>query len=147
MKKIIITFTIALSLIGFNDFNLNTHEAEASASYGSSNYMRDLALKVAKGKRYVYGASNRYAVDCSGFAQQFMKARGKYIPRTTYSQMAYGKRVYKPKAGDLVFFNGGSHVGVYIGNGKMVDALNPRYGVGERRVSWVNGYVSGYYRY
>ena len=61
--------------------------------------------------------------------------------------MAAGTRVSTPQAGDLVYFNGGSHVGVYIGNGQMIDALNPSEGIGQRPVSYVNGSVTGYYRF
>ena len=61
--------------------------------------------------------------------------------------MAAGTRVSTPQAGDLVYFNGGSHVGVYIGNGQMIDALNPSEGIGQRPVSYVNGSVAGYYRF
>ena len=106
-----------------------------------------IANSVAAGKSYVYGANSATAVDCSAFAQQVLAAQGKSIPRTTYAQMAAGTRVSTPQAGDLVYFNGGSHVGVYIGNGQMVDALNPSEGIGQRAVSYVSGSVDGYYRF
>ena len=106
-----------------------------------------IANGVASGKSYVYGANSATAVDCSAFAQQVLAAQGKSIPRTTYAQMAAGTRVSAPQAGDLVYFNGGSHVGVYIGNGQMIDALNPSEGIGQRSVSYVNGSVTGYYRF
>lgn len=106
-----------------------------------------IANGIASGKSYVYGANSATAVDCSAFAQQVLAAQGKSIPRTTYAQMAAGTRVSAPQAGDLVYFNGGSHVGVYIGNGQMIDALNPSEGIGQRSVSYVNGSVTGYYRF
>lgn len=106
-----------------------------------------IANGIASGKSYVYGANSATAVDCSAFAQQVLAAQGKSIPRTTYAQMAAGTRVSTPQAGDLVYFNGGSHVGVYIGNGQMIDALNPSEGIGQRPVSYVNGSVTGYYRF
>jgi len=106
-----------------------------------------IANGIASGKSYVYGANSATAVDCSAFAQQVLAAQGKSIPRTTYAQMAAGTRVSTPQAGDLVYFNGGSHVGVYIGNGQMIDALNPSEGIGQRPVSYINGSVTGYYRF
>lgn len=106
-----------------------------------------IAHRIAEGKSYVYGANSNSAVDCSAFAQQVLKALGKSIPRTTYEQMAVGTRVLQPQPGDLVFFNNGSHVGVYIGNGQMVDALNPKAGVGQRAVDYISGTITGYYRY
>lgn len=106
-----------------------------------------VAHRIAEGKSYVYGANSSREVDCSAFAQQVLKALGKSIPRTTYEQMAAGTKVLQPQPGDLVFFNNGSHVGVYIGNGQMVDALNPKAGVGQRAVSYISGTITGYYRY
>lgn len=120
---------------------------QKAPSINVNNNVRNVALSIASGKRYVYGANSATAVDCSAFAQQVLAAMGKSIPRTTYAQMAVGQRVTTPQPGDLVYFNDGSHVGVYIGNGKMVDALNPTYGVGERDVSWISGSVTGYYRF
>ena len=107
-----------------------------------------VAHSVAAGKSYVYGANSASAVDCSALTQQFMQAyKGKSIPRTAAAQMAAGTQVSNPQPGDLVFFNGGSHVGIYIGNGQMVDALNPSEDVGQRAVSYVNGTIDGYFRY
>ena len=107
-----------------------------------------VARSVAAGKSYVYGGNTASVVDCSALAQQFMQAyKGKSIPRTAAAQMAAGTQVSNPQPGDLVFFNGGSHVGIYIGNGQMIDALNPSEGVGQRSVSYVNGTIDGYFRY
>lgn len=111
------------------------------------NNVKAIALQTAIGKSYVYGANSATAVDCSAFAQQVLAKFGKAIPRTTYAQMAVGTPVTNPQPGDLVYFNGGSHVGVYVGNGQMVDALNPRLGIGLRDVAWISGSVTGYYRF
>ena len=122
-------------------------QASQPVSQGNGNAYT-IALNLSKGKSYVYGANSAYAVDCSSFAQQFMaQYKGKNIPRTTWAQRDAGTRVSNPQPGDLVFFNNYSHVGVYVGNGMMVDALNPSEGVGLRAVSYVHGYVDGYYRY
>lgn len=126
---------------------LDSKEGDSVYTKYSRNSIRATALKLAEGKRYVWGANNSREVDCSSFAQQFMRIMGKNIPRTTYEQIAVGKKVSNPQPGDLVFFNDASHVGVYVGNGMMVDALNPSAGVGERAVSYISGSVTGYYRY
>src|SRR5699024_10524787 len=119
--------------------------AEPQVSGGNA---ASIAQSLAAGKSYVYCGNSATAVDCSAFTQQFMKAfNGKDIPRTTYGQQAAGTQVSSPQPGDLVFFNNYSHVGVYIGNGQMVDALNPSEGVGQRAVSYVHGHVDGYYRF
>lgn len=108
----------------------------------------EFALKLAVGKRYVWGGNSDTDVDCSSFAQQFMRGyKGIQISRTTYDQVKEGTKVNDPMPGDLVFFNDFAHVGVYVGDGMMVDALNPEEGVGLRAVSYVHGKVDGYYRY
>lgn len=124
-----------------------TEVKKAPATTAVSGNVASVALSVAAGKSYVYGANSASAVDCSSFAQQVLAAMGKSIPRTTYSQAAAGTQVSAPQPGDLVFFNNYSHVGVYIGGGQMVDALNPSEGVGQRAVSYVSGHVDGYYRF
>lgn len=124
-----------------------TEVKKAPATTAVSGNVASVALSVAAGKSYVYGANSASAVDCSSFTQQVLAAMGKSIPRTTYAQAAAGTQVSAPQPGDLVFFNNYSHVGVYIGGGQMVDALNPSEGVGQRAVSYVSGHVDGYYRF
>ncbi|MFC6117861.1 C40 family peptidase [Macrococcoides bohemicum] len=120
---------------------------KAPTSVAVNNDVASVALSIAAGKSYVYGANSATAVDCSSFAQQVLAAMGKSIPRTTYAQAAAGTQVSAPQPGDLVFFNNYSHVGVYIGGGQMVDALNPSAGIGQRSVSFISGSVDGYYRF
>lgn len=83
------------------------------------------------GKRYVYGAVGPNSFDCSGFSKYvYKKSINKTLPRTAQSQYnSYKKTSTKTrKAGDLVFFGSSkkriSHVGIYVGNGKMIDAQN-----------------------
>ncbi|WP_414043860.1 C40 family peptidase [Macrococcus sp. EM39E] len=120
---------------------------KAPTSVAVNNNVASVALSIAAGKSYVYGANSATAVDCSSFAQQVLAAMGKSIPRTTYAQAAAGTQVSNPQPGDLVYFNNFSHVGVYIGGGQMVDALNPSAGIGQRSVSFISGSVDGYYRF
>lgn len=140
----VVTDLVSTESVGPESVVIQTEETPADKA---QNKIAQIALKIAANKTYVYGANSSTQVDCSSFAQQVFAAMGKTLPRTTYQQMAVGKRVTSPVAGDLVFFNNGSHVGVYIGNGQMVDALNPREGVKQRAVSYINGSVTGYYRY
>ncbi|MEV4834008.1 C40 family peptidase [Nonomuraea sp. NPDC049486] len=84
------------------------------------------AVAVAKkqiGDPYRYGATGPHAFDCSGLVQFAWRKAGVKIPRVTNSQFAgIRKKVsYKNlKPGDLMFFRGLGHVGMYIGKGKMV---------------------------
>ena len=101
-------------------------------------------VQVAKkqvGDRYSAGSSGPSAFDCSGLTRYVYKvATGKELPHQSRSQYAQVKKISRKNAkpGDLVFFFGGGahHVGIYIGNGKMVDAAG--YGKGVR-VSPISG--------
>ncbi|MHB1008963.1 MAG: C40 family peptidase [Propionibacteriaceae bacterium] len=84
------------------------------------------------GKAYVWGGNGPNAYDCSGLTVAAYKAAGISIPRTTYSQWTVGTPVSLAnlQPGDLVFYYSGiSHVGIYIGNGRIVHAANPTSGV------------------
>ena len=93
------------------------------------------------GDRYSAGSSGPSAFDCSGLTRYVYKvATGKELPHQSRAQYAKVKKVSRKNArpGDLVFFFGGGahHVGIYIGNGRMVDAAG--YGKGVR-VSPISG--------
>ncbi|MEV4440229.1 NlpC/P60 family protein [Streptomyces sp. NPDC049577] len=82
----------------------------------------------ALGKPYVWGATGPSAFDCSGLTQAAWQAAGVSLPRTTYTQINAGHRVSRDRLapGDLVFFYSGiSHVGLYIGDGRMIHAPHP----------------------
>lgn len=98
------------------------------------------------GKPYSYGAEGPGSYDCSGLTMKAWGAAGVSITRTTNSQYAATKRVDKSnlQPGDLVFFNSLSHVGMYVGGGKMIHA--PRTGKNVEVVSISSGYyLSNYY--
>ncbi|WP_343930969.1 NlpC/P60 family protein, partial [Nesterenkonia jeotgali] len=50
------------------------------------------------------------------------------LPRTTYGMMASMRQVSSPSPGDIVIQNGGSHAAIYVGNGQLIGANNPRVG-------------------
>ena len=85
------------------------------------------------GDRYVAAASGPSAFDCSGLTMTAWRQAGVSLPHYSRSQYAVTRRIPLSQAqpGDLVFYfgNGARHVGLYIGNGKMVHAANPRSGV------------------
>jgi len=70
------------------------------------------------------GASPATGFDCSGLVMYVYAQLGVLLPHFAAAQYGYGTPV--PRAdlqpGDLVFFDGLSHVGIYIGNGQMVHA-------------------------
>jgi cell wall-associated NlpC family hydrolase len=77
------------------------------------------------GVRYAWGgASPRQGFDCSGLVMYVYGRLGVRLPHYTVSQYRYGRRVgYSRLApGDLVFFYGLNHVGMYVGKGRFIDA-------------------------
>lgn len=84
------------------------------------------------GKSYVYGATGPNSYDCSGLTMRAWGAAGVSLPHSSNAQQGSGMRVSESELipGDLVFYYSPvSHVGIYIGNGLIVDAQNPRAGV------------------
>jgi cell wall-associated NlpC family hydrolase len=79
------------------------------------------------GSPYRYGAAGPNAFDCSGLVNWAYKSSGKSLPRSSSALSRVGTPVSKSalQPGDLVFFyKPVSHVGIYIGNGKIVHASN-----------------------
>jgi len=84
------------------------------------------------GKEYKMGTAGPSTFDCSGLMYAAYKQVGISLPRTSQTQFSAGTSVSKGdlQPGDLVFYYGGiTHVGMYIGNGKIVHAANPARGV------------------
>ena len=97
------------------------------------------------GKPYVWGATGPNSYDCSGLTQAAWKAAGVDLPRTTWDQVKVGERVATKdlKPGDLVFFYDDiSHVGMYIGGGKMIHAPKPGANVREESIYYMPIYGS-----
>ncbi|MDQ1008889.1 cell wall-associated NlpC family hydrolase [Streptomyces sp. V4I23] len=97
------------------------------------------------GKPYVWGATGPSSYDCSGLTQAAWKAAGVDLPRTTWDQVEVGQRVATADLlpGDLVFFYDDiSHVGIYIGDGKMIHAPKPGENVREESIYYMPIYGS-----
>lgn len=114
-----------------------------SAPAPSSNAGGVIAIaKQYIGTPYVYGGSTPAGFDCSGFTQYVFAKAGKSLPRVTTAQQAAATPVSDPQPGDLVFFGSPSyHVGIYLGDGMMIDAPRTGSSVSIRPVfSGVSGY-------
>jgi cell wall-associated NlpC family hydrolase len=129
------------------NMNLAEQEAVAAAAVGggagsfitSATYTGPTNTPAGKAVWYVYqklgcpylwGGTGPCSVgyDCSGLVQAAWTYAGVPIPRNTYEQWNALPHVSKADLlpGDLVFFNGIGHVGMYVGGGMMIDA--PRTG-------------------
>lgn len=91
-----------------------------------------LAIKFAFkqiGDKYVFGADGMVYWDCSGLTMRAYQTAGVSLPHSSAAQSRMGKSIpfSQKKPGDLLFFGRPvSHVGIYLGGGKMVHA--PRSG-------------------
>ena len=107
--------------------------ASAEAARAEVARMREQSLAVARkqlGDPYRAGGAGPHSFDCGGFTQfVFKRALGMDIARTSWGQYEQVERVKTKDAlpGDLVFFFEGDahHVGIYLGNGTMIDAPQP----------------------
>ncbi|MFM7508859.1 MAG: NlpC/P60 family protein [Actinomycetota bacterium] len=100
----------------------------APAPYTGSNAA--IAFASSKlGTPYLWGGTGNGGYDCSGLVQAAFASAGKNLPRVGSAQYAATQRIdqSQAQAGDLVFWaNGSRHVGIYMGDGKVLHA--PRTG-------------------
>ncbi|MBQ3114519.1 MAG: C40 family peptidase [Clostridia bacterium] len=122
--------------VGYISKDYFTTEAVATSLVSSSGQaVVDEALKHV-GKAYVYGASGPNAFDCSGFTSYVFRQLGYTLNRVAADQINNGIAVDRAnlQPGDIVLFNNRGtsyigHVGIYIGNNKMVHASTSSTGV------------------
>lgn len=100
-----------------------------------SNYFQQRVINTSFqyiGVPYVFGGTSPSGFDCSGFTSYVFANAGIALPRTADAQYEVGTPVSydELQKGDLVFFStytyGASHVGIYIGDGKFINASTSR---------------------
>jgi cell wall-associated NlpC family hydrolase len=121
--------------------HLTAHHADVRTLFGTRviAYARHFL-----GIRYSYGGSTpSTGFDCSGLVRFVYGHFGIALPHSSWGDLTHGRRVGRRllRAGDLVFFYGAGHVGIYVGDGRFIDAPH----TGARvRISTMGAY-SGYY--
>ena len=91
------------------------------------------------GNPYVWGGTSlTHGADCSGFVQSVYKHFGIQLPRTSSQMRSAGRAVSYSNArpGDVICYNG--HVGIYKGNGQIVNAINRARGIGILSATYAN---------
>jgi cell wall-associated NlpC family hydrolase len=130
---------------------LQKAEAERQARLAAQERARKAWLATRPGKvvslamqylgvRYVWGGASPRGFDCSGLVQYVYAKVGVSLPHSSRMQYACGARVSRSnlRAGDLVFFFSPiAHVGIYIGNGRMINATGNRVQISD---VWPNSY-------
>lgn len=111
-----------------------------------SNNVKDKIVATAKsglGGTYVWGGKTFKSWDCSGFVSWVYAQHGIKLTPYTFAMKNELKPTTTPQPGDIVFQNGYNHVGIYLGEGKMISALNPSSGTLIHPTSWMP--VDGYF--
>jgi cell wall-associated NlpC family hydrolase len=96
------------------------------------------------GVPYVFGGASPSGFDCSGLVLYVYAQFGIALPHSSLRQGANGTRVSDPVPGDLVVLDGGNHIGIYSGNGHMIDAPMPGRVVNERPIYTSNHFFVRY---
>ncbi|WP_144406273.1 C40 family peptidase, partial [Arthrobacter sp. SPG23] len=113
---------------------------------GSNQTAISVALsKVGSPYFYKYGGTGPLGFDCSGLVQNAFAAAGKYLPRTAaqqYAQAPVHVPLSQAQPGDLLVWGSAPdfyHVGIYLGGGRVVQALNPEDGITVTDLAWMAG--------
>ena len=91
------------------------------------------------GNPYVFGGTSlTNGTDCSGFVKSVYANFGIYMPRTSYAMRSVGRAVSYSEMlpGDIICYSG--HVGIYAGNGQIVNAIDSARGIGMSSVTYAN---------
>jgi cell wall-associated NlpC family hydrolase len=99
------------------------------------------------GVRYVYGGTSpRSGFDCSGFTRFVYAHFGITLPHYSGAQFSMGRRVSRAglRPGDLLFFDGLGHVGMYVGHGRFIHAPHTGTNVEiDKLAGWYSGRFDG----
>ena len=96
------------------------------------------------GVPYVWGGESPRGFDCSGLVRFAYGQVGISLPHNSYALYGTGRAVSRAnlEPGDILFFSGLGHVGMYVGNGRMVHA--PQTGQSVEVVSLASGYGASF---
>ena len=100
--------------------------------------------KVGPPNYYLWGGTGPTGFDCSGLVWYSFNAAGIWVPRTAtdqYNSTPVHVPLSQARPGDLVVFGSAGnfyHVGIYLGSGKIVNALNPSDGITVTPLAWMS---------
>ena len=108
--------------------SMTQSNVEAVDNAGAGAAKKAIAFAMAQlGEPYVYGGTGPDSWDCSGLVQAAYAAAGVSLPRVVGPQMAAGRSISSGdlQPGDLVAYPSMSHIGIYLGGGKVIHAPRP----------------------
>ena len=119
--------------VSINESGLSSKTSSDSSDSSDLTNMVSYAMQFL-GNPYVWGGTSlTNGADCSGFVMRIYEHFGYSLPRTSAAQAGATKTVSSGdvRPGDLFFYGSGgvSHVAMYIGNGQIIHASNPRTGI------------------
>ena len=113
-------------------------KAAEAETVGNGQAVVDYAMQFV-GNPYVWGGTSlTNGADCSGFVQSVYANFGVSMPRTSSAMRSAGTEVSYSEAvpGDVVCYDG--HVGIYVGNGQIVNAIDEAHGIGVSSATYTN---------
>lgn len=118
----------------------NAYNGASPQKMGPTSNTRQAIISTAKkylGIPYVWGGKTPRGFDCSGLTSYVYRQFGINLPAWSNHQTQFGTRSHLSNArpGDLVGWNRGGHVGIYIGNGMLLHSPRPGRAVEIRRLS------------
>ncbi len=149
----------ALGIAALAAASFATVAAPSAAASGPSTSATTAATRVVliaeaqRGKRYVFGAAGPSAFDCSGLVAYAYRRAGVASRigggHSGYGLLAWARAHHRfsrtnPQVGDVVIYGGGAHVGIYIGHGEVISALNPSQGIRITGLHALRNSVTGY---
>ena len=113
-------------------------KAAEAETVGNGQAVVDYAMQFV-GNPYVWGGTSlTNGADCSGFVQSVYANFGVSMPRTSSAMRSAGTEVSYSEAvpGDVICYEG--HVGIYIGNGQIINAIDEAHGIGVSSATYTN---------
>lgn len=113
-------------------------KAAEAETVGNGQAVVDYAMQFV-GNPYVWGGTSlTNGADCSGFVQSVYANFEVSMPRTSSAMRSAGTEVSYSEAvpGDVICYEG--HVGIYIGNGQIVNAIDEAHGIGVSSATYTN---------